>query len=365
MFLKYEEAKRYAFERTKTMAIVGEMAANAEKPLMDALKWQVFSVIVDGSHNGDVQLYPIVATYFVKETSRVENRLLYLGTVQAVAAAALSTSVNSAIVPVLSSPPAKFSMHMLCGSALTKRSNVLQDVQLITKFLPALMSLMVDDQNILPADDVASVSVLKERGFREATLTNTAILVDVPVQPKPLDYPNTDLSSSDLRRSALCDTVPHTHFKTCARCATLECEILATTLPKKPVRSLSSRLPQDDRESAITTIEHSGPPPDAYQAYVQENAVASVLALYYTFHTARQRDRTGVMRVLGSLAGAEGQRAYQDPFLHTLVGHLALMADDFAQEDFCTVVFDEFFLSGLSSNASGGGTPAALPTTEA
>uniref|UniRef100_A0A224Z4T6 Negative elongation factor B n=1 Tax=Rhipicephalus zambeziensis TaxID=60191 RepID=A0A224Z4T6_9ACAR len=130
------------------------------------------------------------------------------------------------------------------------------------------------------------------------------------------------------------------------------------------VRSLSSRLPQDDRESAITTIEHSGPPPDAYQAYVQENAVASVLALYYTFHTARQRDRTGVMRVLGSLAGAEGQRAYQDPFLHTLVGHLALMADDFAQEDFCTVVFDEFFLSGLSSSASGGSTPAALPTTE-
>lgn len=130
------------------------------------------------------------------------------------------------------------------------------------------------------------------------------------------------------------------------------------------VRSLSSRLPQDDRESAITTIEHSGPPPDAYQAYVQENAVASVLALYYTFHTARQRDRTGVMRVLGTLAGAEGQRAYQDPFLHTLVGHLALMADDFAQEDFCTVVFDEFFLSGLSGNASGGSTPAALPTTE-
>lgn len=130
------------------------------------------------------------------------------------------------------------------------------------------------------------------------------------------------------------------------------------------VRSLSSRLPQDDRESAITTIEHSGPPPDAYQAYVQENAVASVLALYYTFHTARQRDRTGVMRVLGSLAGAEGQRAYQDPFLHTLVGHLALMADDFAQEDFCTVVFDEFFLSGLSGNTPASGAPATLPTTE-
>lgn len=114
------------------------------------------------------------------------------------------------------------------------------------------------------------------------------------------------------------------------------------------VRSLSARLPQDDRESAITTIEHSGPPPDAYQAYVQENSVASVLALYYTFSTARQRDRLGLMRVLGSLAGAEGQRAYQDPFLHTLVGHLVPLGEEFAHEDFCTVVFDEFFLSALS-----------------
>lgn len=57
------------------------------------------------------------------------------------------------------------------------------------------------------------------------------------------------------------------------------------------VRALCAKLPQDDRESAITTIEHSGPPPDAYQAYVQENSVASVLAMYYTLHTARQRDR--------------------------------------------------------------------------
>ncbi|CAN7993224.1 unnamed protein product [Ixodes hexagonus] len=118
------------------------------------------------------------------------------------------------------------------------------------------------------------------------------------------------------------------------------------------VRSLSARLPQDDRESAITTIEHSGPPPDAYQAYVQENSVASVLALYYTFSTARQRDRLGLMRVLGSLAGAEGQRAYQDPFLHTLVGHLVPLGEEFAHEDFCTVVFDEFFLSALSGTSA-------------
>ncbi|XP_064458495.1 negative elongation factor B-like [Ornithodoros turicata] len=124
------------------------------------------------------------------------------------------------------------------------------------------------------------------------------------------------------------------------------------------VRALNARLPPDDRETAITTIEHSGPPPDAYQAYIQENAVASVLAIYYTFHISRQRDRIGVMRVLGTLAGAEGQRAYQDPFLHTLVGHLLPMAEEFSHEDFCTVVFDEFFLgclSGPSGSSTGGG----------
>lgn len=34
------------------------------------------------------------------------------------------------------------------------------------------------------------------------------------------------------------------------------------------VRQLNSHLPQDDRETAITTIEHSGPPPDAYQVII-------------------------------------------------------------------------------------------------
>ncbi|XP_022672438.1 negative elongation factor B-like isoform X3 [Varroa jacobsoni] len=113
------------------------------------------------------------------------------------------------------------------------------------------------------------------------------------------------------------------------------------------VRQLNSRLPQDDRETAITTIEHSGPPPDAYQAYINESGVACILACYYTLHTVRTRDRTGLMRVLGVLSG-EGP-AYSDVFLHTLVGHLVChLAEEFAHEDFCTVIFDEFFLTALA-----------------
>jgi len=113
------------------------------------------------------------------------------------------------------------------------------------------------------------------------------------------------------------------------------------------VRSLTSKLPQSDRESAITTIEHSGPPPDAYQAYIQENGVACILALYYTLHVARHKDKTGLMRVLGTLSTSEGARAFEDTFLHSLIGYMVAMTDEFAAEDLCTVVYDEFMLTSL------------------
>ncbi|KAJ4439050.1 negative elongation factor B [Periplaneta americana] len=114
------------------------------------------------------------------------------------------------------------------------------------------------------------------------------------------------------------------------------------------VRMLNSKLPPDERESAITIIEHSGPPPDACQAYVQESSVASILAMYYTLHTARQKDRVGLMRVLGTLANCKNDRAFEDPFLHSLVSLLIHMNEEFSAEDFCTVIFDEFFFAGLA-----------------
>ncbi|XP_054712740.1 negative elongation factor B-like [Uloborus diversus] len=115
------------------------------------------------------------------------------------------------------------------------------------------------------------------------------------------------------------------------------------------IRAINSKLPRDDRESAITTIEHFGPPPDAYQAYIQENGVASVLAMYYTLQNARQKDRHGLMRVLGTLALCENDRAFEDPFINSLICFLATnLVEEFACEDFCTVVFDEFFLTGLA-----------------
>ncbi|GFR07136.1 negative elongation factor B [Trichonephila clavata] len=106
------------------------------------------------------------------------------------------------------------------------------------------------------------------------------------------------------------------------------------------IRAINGKLPQDDRESAITTIEHFGPPPDAYQAYIQENGVASVLAMYYTLQNARQKDSHGLMRVLGTLALCENDRAFEDPFLNSLICCLVTnLIDEFSAEDFCTSLF--------------------------
>ncbi|XP_078042223.1 negative elongation factor B [Augochlora pura] len=122
------------------------------------------------------------------------------------------------------------------------------------------------------------------------------------------------------------------------------------------IRQLNCKLPPDERESAIAIIEHSGPPPDACQAYAQLSGVAAVLSMYYALHVGggggvgRARgDARGLMRVLATLPNCQAQRAFEDPFLHTLVSLLILnMADEFSNESFCTVIFDEFFLAGLA-----------------
>ncbi|RZC33458.1 negative elongation factor B [Asbolus verrucosus] len=114
------------------------------------------------------------------------------------------------------------------------------------------------------------------------------------------------------------------------------------------VRQLSSKLPPDEREAAITVIEHSGPLPDAVEAYIQDSSVASILAMYYTLNVARLKDRVGLLRILTVLANCKDDRAFEDPFLHSLVSFLIHNPEEFQAEDFCTALFDEFFFAGLS-----------------
>lgn len=116
------------------------------------------------------------------------------------------------------------------------------------------------------------------------------------------------------------------------------------------VRALHNKLPPDERESAITIIEHSGPPPDACEAYMRESSVCGVLAMYYTLHAAKLRDRGALLRILTILGSCKDGRAYEDPFLHAFVALLIQLPDEFQGEDFSTVLFDEFFFAGLSKD---------------
>ncbi|KAH6948863.1 hypothetical protein HPB50_026614 [Hyalomma asiaticum] len=72
MFLKFEDAKWHGCGHKKTTAIVREMAAGAENTMMDALK-RAFAVAVDGTNDSRSQMYPIVVTYYIKESRNVES----------------------------------------------------------------------------------------------------------------------------------------------------------------------------------------------------------------------------------------------------------------------------------------------------
>lgn len=62
-----------------------------------------------------------------------------------------------------------------------------------------------------------------------------------------------------------------------------------------------------------------GPAPDSVEDFIKQSSVASIIAMYYTLHTARTKDRVGILRILAILASCKNDRAYEDPFLHSLV----------------------------------------------
>lgn len=72
----------YSCARTKTTAIVGEMANYAEERMASALKSKVFSVAINGSNDTNSQLYPILVTYYKEESGFIESRLPSLCTLK-------------------------------------------------------------------------------------------------------------------------------------------------------------------------------------------------------------------------------------------------------------------------------------------
>lgn len=70
------------------------------------------------------------------------------------------------------------------------------------------------------------------------------------------------------------------------------------------------------------------------------------MLLYYGLKVAKQKDVTGVRRILPVLALCDTDTVYQDMALHVLISYLNNMAEHFSNAEFCDAVFDKFFLVG-------------------
>ncbi|XP_070532228.1 negative elongation factor B-like [Ptychodera flava] len=88
--------------------------------------------------------------------------------------------------------------------------------------------------------------------------------------------------------------------------------------------------------------------PAIYFKCMKRSQVAYITAVYYVLYAAKQRNRTAVCRVLPSLLKGDNERALEDTYLHSLVSSLLLLSEEFSSEEFCNVIFDEFFLPAMS-----------------
>jgi len=66
---------------------------------------------------------------------------------------------------------------------------------------------------------------------------------------------------------------------------------------------------------------------------------------FLIFQVTKNKDKIAVKRVLGLLGPSVKNHPFEDVFLHSLITYLIQMRDEFDAEDFCTVIFDEFFLA--------------------
>lgn len=78
MFPNSEEVKKYACGRTKTTAIVSELADNTRDGIIQNLRSGPYSVATDGTNDTDSKIYPLVVTFFDKEAQDIVSCVVSL-----------------------------------------------------------------------------------------------------------------------------------------------------------------------------------------------------------------------------------------------------------------------------------------------
>lgn len=105
--------------------------------------------------------------------------------------------------------------------------------------------------------------------------------------------------------------------------------------------NVDQKLPAEEK----APVTYPNTLPESFTKFLQEQRMACEVGLYYVLHITKQRNKNALLRLLPGLVETFGDLAFSDIFLHLLTGSLALLADEFALEDFCSSLFDGFFLT--------------------
>ncbi|KAJ1145728.1 hypothetical protein NDU88_012012 [Pleurodeles waltl] len=108
--------------------------------------------------------------------------------------------------------------------------------------------------------------------------------------------------------------------------------------------NVEQKLPAEEK----SVVTYPSTVPDAFTRFLQENRVACEVCLYYVLHITKQRNRNALLRLLPALVETLNDAAFTDIFLHLFTSNLTLVADEFSSEDFCTCLFDGFFLTSIA-----------------
>uniref|UniRef100_A0A8C0JBT0 Negative elongation factor complex member B n=1 Tax=Chelonoidis abingdonii TaxID=106734 RepID=A0A8C0JBT0_CHEAB len=108
--------------------------------------------------------------------------------------------------------------------------------------------------------------------------------------------------------------------------------------------NVDQKLPSEEKGP----IPYPSTIPEAFTKFLQEHRIACEVGLYYILHITKQRNKNAFLRLLPALVETFSDLAFSDIFLHLLTSNVTLLADEFALEDFCTSLFDGFFLTACS-----------------
>ncbi|KAM4012877.1 negative elongation factor B-like [Anomaloglossus baeobatrachus] len=73
-----------------------------------------------------------------------------------------------------------------------------------------------------------------------------------------------------------------------------------------------------------------------------------MVGLYYLLHITKQRNKNSLLRLLPAVKETYNDTAFTDIFLHLFTSNLTLLSEEFVSEDFCSHIFDGFFLVALT-----------------